>query len=155
MFVRNQDHVFGVVFSKLDFAHGSSLFLQNVPNVGITFFSRMPTSPFASEVRWATLMTTQLFHPSIGDGFAGAVAQIDRSQKFRCKHTSSAGSRGLAATHPSRIGRAILLCFLQHQFDANLAGSESAEIAPYGGKGRSYRAIIAREAGCHVGRLGR
>jgi hypothetical protein len=51
IFVRNQNHVFGVVVSKVDFAHGSSLSLQNAPRVGITFFSRMPEFRVANLLR--------------------------------------------------------------------------------------------------------
>jgi hypothetical protein len=39
----------GEAFSNLDLAQGSIRFSINSPSVGVGFFSRMPTSPFASD----------------------------------------------------------------------------------------------------------
>src|SRR6266566_3535891 len=46
-------HVFGEDFSNVAWTHGSNRLSMNSARVGDDFFSRMPTSPFASEVRCA------------------------------------------------------------------------------------------------------
>jgi hypothetical protein len=51
--VRYQSQFFRHDFSKVAFAHGSIRPVQNSVSVGMIFRSRMPTSPFAREVRCA------------------------------------------------------------------------------------------------------
>ena len=48
-----QSHVLGDACSKVDFTQGSTRSTQKLLRVGIIFLSRMPTSPFASDVRCA------------------------------------------------------------------------------------------------------
>src|SRR5262249_40548327 len=53
MLSRNQSQLLRTVCSKVAFAHGSRRLWQKSASVGTAFFSRIPTSPFASDVRWA------------------------------------------------------------------------------------------------------
>src|SRR5947208_5542332 len=50
---RYQRYVLGAGFSNVAFAHGSMRFRQNSSKVGTVFFSRIPTSPLANDVRCA------------------------------------------------------------------------------------------------------
>ena len=54
--VRYQSHVFGTLCSNRAFAQGSNRRARIHLSVGAGFFSRIPTSPFASEVRCADSM---------------------------------------------------------------------------------------------------